>query len=367
MRRVLLLSVSAGAGHMRAAEAVEIAARELDPAAEVRHLDVLSVADPAFREAYSKWYLTLVSRAPALWGYFYEYMDRPPKQRPVPLKRALEHWNTRRLRENVRSFAPDAVVCTHFLPAEVLALERARGRLRGRLGVVVTDADVHRVWVHKGVDRYFVARDEGAVYLRALDGASPEVEVTGIPIDPRFARSADRAALRKKHGLPAEGPVVLLLGGGFGVGPVEDLFARLQSAERPVRFVVVAARNEKLRRALEAASGPRAVVLGFTREIDEWMAVADLLVTKPGGLTTSEALARGLPMVLVHPIPGQEQRNADALLEAGAAVRANNVEALAWKVDKLLGEPGRLDAMRAAARKAARPDAARRIARWALG
>ena len=131
--------------------------------------------------------------------------------------------------------------------------------------------------------------------------------------------------------------------------------------------MVVAGRNEKLKRALETAAGPRAVVLGFTSEIDEWMAVADLLVTKPGGLTTSEALARGLPMVLVHPIPGQEQRNADALLEAGAAVRANNVEALAWKVDALLGEPGRLDAMRAAARKAARPDAARKVARWALG
>jgi processive 1,2-diacylglycerol beta-glucosyltransferase len=352
---------------MRAAEAVETAAREQDPRAEVRHLDVLSVADPAFREAYSKWYLTLVNRAPALWGYFYEYMDRPPKDRPVPLKRALEHWNTRRLRERVRALAPDTIVCTHFLPAEALALERKRGRLAARLGVVVTDADVHRVWIHAGVDRYFVAREEGAVALGAMDAAASDVEVTGIPIHPCFARPADRGALRRKHGLPADGPVVLLLGGGFGVGPVEDLFARLQAARRPARIVVVAGRNERLQRALRAAAGPRAVVLGFTTEIDEWMASAELLVTKPGGLTTSEALARGLPMVLVHPIPGQEQRNADALLEAGVAVRANNVEALAWKVDALLAEPQRLEAMRAAARKAARPDAAQKIARWALG
>jgi processive 1,2-diacylglycerol beta-glucosyltransferase len=366
VKRVLLLSVSAGAGHMRAAEAVEGAVRRLSPEAEVRHLDVLTVADPAFREAYSRWYLTLVSRAPALWGYFYEYMDRPPRQRPLGLRRALEHWNARRLREAVRSFAPDTIVCTHFLPAADLARDRLRGRLSARLGVAVTDADVHRVWVHAGVTRYFVAREEGAVYLRSVDGGHSEVEVTGIPIDLRFGESIDRAVVRQKHGLPLDGPIVLLLGGGFGVGPVAELFARLQEAERPSRLVVVTGRNETLQRALRKTAGPRATVLGFTTEIDEWMAAADLLVTKPGGLTTSEALARGLPMVLVHPIPGQEQRNADALLEAGAAVRANNLEALPWKVDALLSEPGRLQAMREAARRAARPEAALKVARWAI-
>jgi processive 1,2-diacylglycerol beta-glucosyltransferase len=365
MSRVLILSASAGAGHLRAAEAVERAIALEDPSARVRNLDVLGFASRAFRAAYSKWYLTLVDRAPALWGYLYDKLDRPARH-PLGLRRALDHWNTRGLREEVTALDPDAIVCTHFLPGDVLAAQKRKGRLRARLGVVVTDADVHRLWIHRGVTRYFVARDDAAALLAAAGFGPGEVEVSGIPIDPRFAAEADRPALRLKHGLPESGPVILLLGGGFGVGPVQEMAARLEEAQRPACIVVVAGRNESLRKSLERAAGKRTRVLGFTTEIHEWMAAADLLVTKPGGLTTSEALARGLPMVLVNPIPGQEQHNADALLESGAAVRAHALAVLGFKVDTLLGDAPRLAAMRAAARRAARPQAAQRIAQWAL-
>jgi processive 1,2-diacylglycerol beta-glucosyltransferase len=367
VKRVLVLSASGGAGHLRAAEAVERAVALEDPRATVRHLDVLTLAGRAFRDAYSKGYLALVNRAPAVWAYLYDRLDRPARRHPLPLRRLLNRWNTRRLRREVRAFAADAVVATHFLPAEVLAAERRRGRLASRLGVVVTDVDVHRLWIHAGVDRYFVARDEAAALLEAVGTDAARIEVTGIPVDPRFTVPVERAALRRERGLPADGPVVLLLGGGFGVGPIQQMAARLESARRPARIVVVAGRNERLRQSLAAAAGPRTTVLGFTSEIDEWMAAADLLVTKPGGLTTSEALARGLPMVLVNPIPGQEQRNSDALLEAGAAVRVGSLEVLAWKVDGVLGDPARLATLRAAAARIARPDAALRVARWALG
>ena len=231
--------------------------------------------------------------------------------------------------------------------------------------MVVTDADVHRLWIHPGVDRYFVARDEAAALLTAVGVEPGTVEVTGIPIDPRFSERADRGALRRKHGLP-DGPVVLLLAGCFGVGPVQELAARLEQARRPAHFAVVAGRNEALRGALASAAGPRTTVLGFTREIHEWMAAVDLLVTKPGGLTTSEALARGLPMLLVNPIPGQEERNADALLESGAAAKASSPQVLAWKVDALLGDAAQLEAMRSACLRSARPHAAAAVARWAL-
>jgi processive 1,2-diacylglycerol beta-glucosyltransferase len=285
---------------------------------------------------------------------------------PAALRSALHRWNTRRLVSEVHAFAPHAIVSTHFLPADVLGRERRKGRLAAPLGVVITDADVHRLWVHRGVDRYFVAREEAAALLRGLGYGETQVQLTGIPIDPRFAVAEDRAALRRKHGLPADGAVVLLLGGGFGVGPVRELARSLEGASRPALIVVVAGRNEALRRSLVAQSGPRVRVLGFTTEMHEWMAAADLLVTKPGGLTTAEAVARVLPMVLVNPIPGQEERNADALLEAGVAVKANTRETLAWKVDSVLGSPERLASLRAAAARAARPRAAFEIARWAV-
>jgi processive 1,2-diacylglycerol beta-glucosyltransferase len=366
VKRILVLSASGGAGHLRAAEAVERAVALEDPRAVVRHLDVLTLAGSAFRDAYSRGYLALVNRAPAVWAYLYERLDRPARRHPLPLRRLLNRWNTRRLRREVRDFAADTVVCTHFLPAEVLAHERRRGRLGSRLGVVVTDVDVHRLWIHSGADRYFVAREEAAALLVAVGFDAGSVEVTGIPVDPRFATPLDRPALRRERGLP-DGPVVLLLGGGFGVGPIQQMAVRLEAAKRPARIVVVAGRNERLRRSLTEAAGPRTTVLGFTTEIDEWMAVADLLVTKPGGLTTAEALARGLPMVLVNPIPGQEQRNSDALLESGAAVRVGSLEVLPWKVDAVLGDQERLAALRAAAARISMPDAAARVARWALG
>jgi processive 1,2-diacylglycerol beta-glucosyltransferase len=363
--RVLVLSASAGAGHLRAAEAVARAVHLADPGVEVRNLDVLTLASPAFRKAYSEWYLSLVGLAPGLWGYLYERLDGPPRHHPVSLRRALDQWNTRALVSEAKAFAPDAIVCTHFLPAATFSAERRRGRCAGRIGVVVTDADVHRLWIHEGVDRYFVARAEAGAHLEALGQTA--VEDCGIPIDPRFGTAIDRVAIRQKHGLPAHGAVVLLLGGGFGVGSVAEMAQRLEDARAPVAIVVVAGRNEELRRTLEESAGPRTRVLGFTTEIDEWMAAADLLVTKPGGLTTAEALARGLPMVLVNPIPGQEQRNADALLETGAAVRANTPAVLGWKVDALLADEARLARMRAAAQGAARPHAALCVARWALG
>jgi processive 1,2-diacylglycerol beta-glucosyltransferase len=366
MKRILVLSASAGAGHLRAAEAVAKAMALEAPGAEARHIDVLTLAGRPFREAYSQFYLKLVERAPALWGFLYDRLDRPPKQVPAALRSALHRWNTRRLVDEVRAFAPDAIVSTHFLPADVLGRERRKGRLGAPLGVVITDADVHRLWVHRGVDRYFVARDEAGALLEGLGYGAAQVQVTGIPIDPRFAAAADRPALRRKHGLPDAGPIVLLLGGGFGVGPVRELARALAEARRPALVVVVAGRNEALRRSLVAQAGPRVRVLGFTTEMHEWMAAADLLVTKPGGLTTAEALARGLPMVLVNPIPGQEERNADALLESGAAVKANTRETLAWKVDSVLGSPERLAALRAAALRAAHPRAAFDVARWAL-
>jgi processive 1,2-diacylglycerol beta-glucosyltransferase len=367
MKRILILSASAGAGHLRAAEAVARAVALEEPRAETRHLDVLTLAGKAFRDAYSQFYLKLVERAPALWGFLYDRLDRPPRRVPAGLRSALHRWNTRKLVTEVRGFAPDAIVSTHFLPADVLGRERRKGRLAAPLGVVITDADVHRLWVHRGVDRYFVARDEAGALLGRLGYGAEQVQVTGIPIDPRFAEAGDRVALRRKHGLPPEGAVVLLLGGGFGVGPVRQIALALEQAQRPSLVVVVAGRNEALRRSLAAHAGPRTRVLGFTTEMHEWMAAADLLVTKPGGLTTAEALARGLPMVLVNPIPGQEERNADALLESGAAVKANTPETLAWKVDSVLGSAERMAALRAAAIRAARPRAAFDVARWALG
>jgi processive 1,2-diacylglycerol beta-glucosyltransferase len=184
-----------------------------------------------------------------------------------------------------------------------------------------------------------------------------------------FAEPKDARAMRAKHGLAPDLTTILVSAGGFGVGPVENLVHTLLELRHPIQLVVICGRSEELKRRLDELSAtrppkvtPALHVVGYTTDMDEYMAAADLLVGKLGGLTSSEALARGLALVIVHPIPGQEERNADHLLEAGAAIRCNNLPALAWKIDRLLDDPGRLAAMRANARWLARPHAARDIA-----
>ena len=175
-----------------------------------------------------------------------------------------------------------------------------------------------------------------------------DVTVTGIPIHPAFSEPKDRAGSASGgRALAGDRPVLLQLAGGFGVGPVEQLFQSILAVETPLELVVVAGRNAELKTRLEQIDVPprhRAHVLGFTTEMDELMAAADLVVSKPGGLTTSEALARGTPMVVVNPIPGQESRNSDFLLENAAAIKINNVATLPYKLNQLLADarpPGR--------------------------
>jgi len=191
------------------------------------------------------------------------------------------------------------------------------------------------------------------------------VQVTGIPIDPVFADAANIGVLRPKHAVADGLPLILVLCGGFGVGPIEYLLGGLLAAVRGAQIVVVAGKNEKLRASLEQLAHGALLptrVIGFTQEMHEWMALADICVTKPGGLTTSEALACGLPLVVANAIPGQETRNATFLYESGAGISGENPYTLGPRVAQLLASPARLEAMKRAARALARPHAALDIA-----
>jgi processive 1,2-diacylglycerol beta-glucosyltransferase len=361
--RVLVLSASVGAGHLRAAQAVELALRERLPSATVRNLDVLELTNSAFRRVYGKAYLDLVNKAPHVLGYFYDLLDRPRRPNSVQdkLRLAVQRLNLRKFIRFLEAEPWDLILNTHFLPAEIVASLRRQGRLSTPQVTVTTDFETHRLWVHEPCDHYFTATEEGARYLQSWGVAAADVSVTGIPIHPVFSRPKGRAECRARHGLGDDRPVVLQLAGGFGVGPVARIYQALLSLERPLELAVVAGRNEAVRAELQALPVPprhRTHVLGFTDQIDELMAAADLVVSKPGGLTTSEVLARGAVLAVVNPIPGQESRNSDFLLESGAAIKANNLATLAYKVAALLDDPARLSQLRAGVARVARPRAA---------
>jgi processive 1,2-diacylglycerol beta-glucosyltransferase len=369
--RILVLSASVGAGHLRAAQAVELALREVLPDATVRNLDVLEMTNAAFRRLYGKAYLDLVNKAPHVLGYFYDLLDQPrrPKSRRDRLRLAVEKLNLRTFIRFLRDDPWDLVINTHFLPAEIIASLRRAERLTTPQVTVTTDFETHRLWVNQPCEHYFTATQEGALYLHSWGVPAGDTTVTGIPVHPVFAKPKDRDACLKKHGLLGDRAVVLQLAGGFGVGPIVKLHQALRDVARPTELVVIAGRNEKVRAELEAlppSPRHRVKVLGFTTEIDELMAVADLVVSKPGGLTTSETLARGAVMVIVNPIPGQESRNSDYLLENGAAIKVNNLATLAHKVGALLEDPKRLAQLKANVARIARPQAAYDVVRRSL-
>ena len=368
VKRILLLSASAGAGHVRAADAIEKAfkQRKDSDSLEVHHFDVLNYTNKLFRHLYSKAYIDLVNKMPEVPGWVYDKLDKPWKNERRRL--ALDKLNTRPFVKLLREYQPDLIVCTHFLPAEVVSWLKAKERLASRQVIIVTDFDVHAMWLVHHYERYFVALDEARVYLAALGIPAEKITVSGIPIDPVFAIRKDKDEMRVKHGLEPDRTTILLSAGGFGVGSVDALVTSLLPLQHRAQVVAICGRNEELKERLTklaARAGRNANVIlkpfGYTQEMDELMTASDLVLGKPGGLTTSEALAKGLVFVIVNPIPGQEERNSDHLLEGAAAIRCNNLPTLSYKLDRLLADPHRLKSMQANARRMGHPNAAREI------
>jgi processive 1,2-diacylglycerol beta-glucosyltransferase len=358
--RILILSASVGNGHTTAAQALKSTFEREGLATEVRHEDVLKFTNPLFRRLYGKAYIDLVNSMPEVLGWMYDQLDEPWKNE----KRRLffDKLNAQPLIKMIREFKPDWVVCTHFLPSELISDLKGKGKLNCPQAVVVTDFDMHALWLCRNLEQYFVALDETRFYIESLGFPTDKVSVTGIPIDAKFSVERSKKEMREKFGLDPETPTIILSLGGFGVGKIDTLIDSLRSIKSPVQILAMCGRNEELKKKLESEDTSKVIPVGYTNQMDEYMSASDIIVGKPGGLTTCEALAKGLVFVIVNPIPGQEERNSDHLLENGCAIRSNNPATLGFKIEKLLNDPQRMKSMRENALKFARPNAAQDIA-----
>ena len=398
MRRCLLISAGIGGGHVRAAQALERSFARWTPGVEVRHVDALDFVSEPMRLAYVKPYLEMVNHLPELWGYLYKHSaDKKIDSKTSRIRSIATKLQAAPLRALITEFQPDHILATHFLPLDAFTTRGGKRRWPIPVTCVITDYAVHSFWLREWVDRYFVANEECATALVRRGMPRERIQVTGLPVDPAFADAAaandaregqftDEGAARpegRPPGFPGDGGrrlKVLLMGGGFGVGHMVDaaraVLGMREGAEldpfspiprpkgRMVDLVAVAGRNEETRAALEALDVPNAsrlTVRGFIEDVHVEMANADVLVSKAGGLTVTEALTMGLPMFLLDPIPGQEEHNADMLLEEGAAKKAGTLDALEFKLDRALADPSWLMRMRDRARAIRRPTAGRDI------
>lgn len=361
-QRVLILSASAGTGHVKAAEALEQACRQHPRVSEVVHIDALDYTNKLFRDFYSKLYTRLVQDAPTFLGWWYESSDEPWKT--DRMRFMLDRMNTGPLIRMIKNMKPDVTICTHFLPAEIISHLIAKGQIEAKLSIVVTDFDFHAMWLSKTFHHYFVALEETKVHLKQLGLPQERISVSGIPVHEVFSRNKDKATLFRKHKLREDLPILLLSAGALGVGPAQAAVEYLRYLETPCQIVVICGKNDDLQKQVRNLSSNNypphlsVHVQGYTTEMDEFMTMADLYIGKPGGLTTAELLTKGIPMAILSPIPGQEERNSDHLLEKGVAIKCNEFTTMAYKIDLLFRGPDRLARMKKAALSLGRPDAA---------
>ncbi len=338
--RILIATVTAGGGHLAAAAALDEAWRGLRPKDVVERVDLVKFFSPLHRKIHADGYVKLVARAPELWGMIFTKTDNLKAARRLNRIQALFPSRARRrFADFVDQFKPDVVLCTHYEPVDALGQLRRKDKVKSPFVVsIVTDFEAHALWMDADVDLYCVAAEETKARLVARGAVGGNVVATGIPIAAKFAAKVDARAFRKTMGLRDDLPTLLVLSGGFGMGPVGKILDGLDKTACEFQTVVVCGRNEELRRELAAQDRKHPTqVLGFAANMHELMTVADLILTKPGGLTSSEALALGKPLFILDPIPGQEAANSDFLLERGAAAKVNRVEDLPFRIEQLLG------------------------------
>jgi len=362
--RVLFLSARVGVGHTAAAQAVRTALRGLVPHCETETVDSYKYAASIFAKIVAEGYIGMVKTVPQLYRYIYHRAERA--ERIPKLRSWLNTFTAGNLRSLIAARKPDVVVCTHAFPCGVMA--EYKRTIDPDLPVVgvVTDFVVHPFWVYRNIDAYAVATTEMAETLAARGVERSRILVSGIPVDPRFgAPRLPVDELRRELELPRNGPLVLMMAGGIGIGPLEAMMRALAAVPGPVAAAVIVGRNERLevrvREAAQQLNYPLRVY-GFVENVYDFMHASDVLVSKPGGLSTSEALAAQLPMVLVQPLPGQEERNTQYLVSRNAAVQAFDEPELGAMLAQLLQSPQRLAALRDRARAVRKPEAAAHVA-----
>ena len=359
-KKIIIVSVKAGAGHFKAAQALEEAAKARG--FTVKNADLLDYTNGLMRFLFAGLYLKVVQIFPELWAFGYKHYKLVLpfiKSRPW-----LDKINFGRFLKLAEEFDPDVVIATHFTAAAVLATYRKTAKKNYKLAVVLTDYEYHPVWLVKDADMFFVATEKMKSQLASVGVPAGKISITGIPVGLKFSEQKDEGRLKQKYGLKPGVPTVLISAGSFGVTPLGEMVKKLKNVAADFELLVVCGRNEQLKKELSALqkSEPRLKhVFGFVDFMDELMAVSDLFVTKPGGISVSESLAAGLPMILIEPIPGQEEANAAYISENGAGAQARDLASLVYEFERLVKNPGKLPEMAERADAIAKPNAANDI------
>lgn len=371
MKKILLVYASAGEGHRKAAFAIYEELRRLSaPDMQFTLIDSLDYTNKLFRFTYKVGYAFLVKHIPTIWGFFYYLLDT--KLFFIlnwPFRRLVNALNTKKLVDFIINENFDICVSTHFLTTEVVSYLKKQGKINIKLITVITDYMPHYFWLAREVDTYVVAAD-GTKQQLLLRGFNEDIiKVYGIPIDKKFSVEKNKKELIQKLMLEKHKFTILVMGGGLGIGPIKEIVKELQHLKEDYQILVVCGHNKILYKKLSALKQSfikPTSIYGFCNNMDEIMHLADIMVSKVGGMASAESLASGLPIVAISPIPGQEMRNAKFLFDSGVGFRIKKAKEVISVVSDLISDETKILKLKEKIAKMAKPNAAEDIAKFVL-
>ncbi len=368
-KRILLMYISEDSGHHCASISIEKAIRRIAPDSQIMNINVFNYTNPILEKVINRAYMGVVKRKPEIWDYLYDNPKVMEKTRR--LREMIHNLNSPKLKVLLDDFKADIVICTQAFPCGMVADYKKTYGLDLPIVGVLTDYAPHSYWLYNNVDCYVAPSGETAKALVKNGISADRVKPLGIPIDPKFSQGVDPEQSASGIGLDSSVPTALVMGGTQGLGPIKEFVFASDNIAQALQLIVVTGTNRKLHKWLLAKQGAvlkkKFIIYGFTHNIDELMAMASIIVTKAGGITTAEALARGLPMIILNPLPGQEAMNTNYLLQEGVALRADDAHHAALILEELLyHDNAKLKRMGANAKRCASPNSATDIANLIL-
>jgi processive 1,2-diacylglycerol beta-glucosyltransferase len=366
-KKIILMYISEHSGHHQASIAIEKAILSKDPTCTIRNINAFKYTNPIMEKITHKAYMKLIKKRPDIWSYLYDNPTIARKTRHV--REIIHHACSKKIAKLINHFKPHAIACTQAFPCGIVANYKKSYWSNIPLIGVLTDYAPHTYWIHENVDAYIVPTSEiGNAFIKKGVPAK-KIKTLGTPIDPLFEVPLDKDKIYKKIGLSSKSPIVLVMGGTHGIGPDEKLIMALDKSQKDFQIVMVTGVNRKLLKKIkdmENSLQKRILIMGFVYNIYELMEVADVIITKPGGLTTAEALVKILPMIILNPLPGQEDLNAKILTDKNIAVKAADEHDAVKILEGLLNSPDRMKKIQAAIQANAKRHSASNVAEFIL-
>ncbi len=366
--KIFIFHASAGHGHQKAAEVLAKAflKRGLKPE-DVRVIDALDLAPFVFRKSYPAIYFHSVKNIPHVWGWFYEMFDLPVTAWLKPFRHFFNFLHGQKLLQLVKKEKPDVIICAHFFTAELFSSAKAKGKIQAKIITLITDFLPHSFWVNPGTDIYWVMGEDASRALQKRGIPKEKIRTGGIPVEDAFKPAGRKAEILSKFKFETGRLTLLLTSGSFGLGPHAEILKELESFKDKVQCFMVCGKNAGLQQSLEKISFSYPIrIFGFVDFMPDLMEASDLIVAKTGGLTTCESLAKGIPLIVLEPIPGQETRNAEILKERNAAFFMEKPEQIKVIVQSILKDPALIDAKKKEIQKLSKPHAAEDLASFVL-